>query len=212
MTVKENSTGYETATGKAYGSSFPSNEPDIPVAFASVLDEQQPPATAQGYAASSTTAYGVTTATPTPQPTVVQASNIHQTNPVIHPTTIHTNTVTPSVVVQGQPIGTSTTKPPPSKPSPPNFGSRPIPPNAPPGGQWVVMKYSGNKTLGIIGGTACCLFWCCFMFAAPLALLGLACPCDERTVYLSPNGVMYDETGHAVGDRRRNKYKIIGNA
>ncbi|CAB9530433.1 expressed unknown protein [Seminavis robusta] len=167
------------------GAPIANDEPDIPVAFASVLGET-PPATVPGYAASYEP-----TATPTPQPAIV-AGDIAQAKPP---------------AVQGQAAANGAMTPP-----PPSFGGRPIPPNAPPGGQWVRMKYSGNQTWGIIGGVGCGLFWCCFMIAAPLALLGLLCPCDEREAYMSPNGVMYDERGHAVGDRRRNKFVVIGQA
>jgi hypothetical protein len=45
-----------------------------------------------------------------------------------------------------------------------------------------------------------------------LALFGLACPCDERVAYMSPDGVMYNEDGQAVGDRRRHKFKILRKA
>lgn len=142
-----------TITGSKFlGSSPPNDEPDIPVAFASVLDENPRPS-APGYAAISATAYEVT-ATPT---TVVKASKTDQASK------------TEAALVL--------------KPTAPNFGERPIPPNAPPGGQWVLARIS------------------------PFAFVGRICP--EQTVYMSPNGVMYNQRGEAVGDRRRHKFRVL---
>lgn len=155
---------------------------DIPVAFASVLDEKKPAAVASGYAVAGDTAGYEPTATPT----VVQASTT-QASP--------NNTV-----VQGAMV--------PYKPP----AGRPVPPNAPPGGNWVQYKYAGNQTWGVITATGCGLFWCCAIVLAPCALFGLMCPCDEREGYMSPSGVIYDEQGRAVGDRRRNKFKVVSKA
>jgi hypothetical protein len=142
---------------KFLGSSPPANgEPDIPVAFASVLlVDENPPPTAPGYAAISTTAYQV---------------------PAI-PTTATTTAIVSASKTEGALV---------VKPSAPNFGERPIPPNAPPGGQWVLTRIS------------------------PIAFIGRFCP--EQAVYMSPKGVMYNERGEAVGDRRRHKYKVINKA
>jgi hypothetical protein len=137
--------------------SFPSNdEPDIPVAFASVLDEN-PPSTAPGYAAIAATAYEVPATSTT---AIVKASKTDEASKY------------DSALV--------------AKPTVPNFGERPIPPNAPPGGQWVLVRIS------------------------PIAFIGRFCP--EQTVYLSPQGVMYNARGEAVGDKRRHKYKVINKA
>ena len=166
---------------------------NIPVAFASVLDEK-PAATANGYAVNAA-AYEPT-ATPTPpQSTVVQSDTV-QGSP-------STAIVPSTTVVQGTNVPNH---------KPPTYGARPIPPNAPPGGNWVRYKYTGDKTWGIIAGTGCCLFWCCAMVLAPCALFGLMCPCDEREGYMSPSGVIYDESGRAMGDRRRNKFVVIAKA
>lgn len=140
-------------------SNYAANEPEVPVAFANVLDEKPQQAAAPPSGGS----HAVTATTPAPP-------------------------------------GAST------------FAGRPIPPNAPPGGQWVRVKYAGNSTWGIIAGTCCILCCFCAIITGPCALFGLLCPCDEKVAYMSPNGVIYDEQGKAIGDTRRSKYVVLQQA
>ena len=179
-------------------------EPDIqvPIAFASVVDEKP------GYG----NAYATATA-PTASPDNYSRSNNNDASiavpgyePSATPIITASNTTTTAAP---KPQATVVT-PPPVPPVGNAYGA--IPPGAPPGGQWVRVKYTGGNTWGIIGGTGCVLFWCCAMVLAPCALFGLLCPCDEKRAYMSPSGVIYDETGKAMGDRRRNKYTVISKA
>ena len=189
MTIQDNEP--EIQVGKS-GKLPSGQDPDVPVAFASVLDGT-PSAAVPGYATSASESAAVPGYEPSATP-VVAAST----------TTASSTTAKPPAFT-----GTTTTPP----PAPPmGAGNGAIPPGAPPGGQWVIATYTGNSTWGIIAGTGCVLFWCCAVVLAPCALFGLCCPCDEKRAYMSPNGVIYDEHGRAIGDSRRNKYKIISKA
>jgi hypothetical protein len=69
-----------------------------------------------------------------------------------------------------------------------------VPPNAPPGGQWVMKKHIGQKTwttCTIVSVITC--FFCLF----PCGVWALLCPCDEKLVYIS-QGKAYDEQGCVV--------------
>merc|ERR1740139_591681 len=66
-----------------------------------------------------------------------------------------------------------------------------VPPGAPPGGQMVHEKYPGQITW--ISAGVCCVCTCC-------GCLALACPCDERDVYVAPNGKKYTLTGAMISD------------
>ena len=59
------------------------------------------------------------------------------------------------------------------------------PPGVPPGGYYKMEKYCGPVT------------WCigCFVFACVCC-----CPCDDREVYIAPNGAKYTRNGAAVSD------------
>jgi hypothetical protein len=59
----------------------------------------------------------------------------------------------------------------------------PVPPGAPPGGHYKMDKYCGPVTW-CIGCFICCCVCCC--------------PCDEREVYVAPNGNKYSRTGALV--------------
>merc|ERR1712021_153417 len=61
-----------------------------------------------------------------------------------------------------------------------------FPPGAPPGGQRVHEKYMGTNSW-IIAGVVC-FFTCC-------GCVVMACPCDERDVYIAPNGQKYTTNG-----------------
>jgi hypothetical protein len=70
-----------------------------------------------------------------------------------------------------------------------------VPPNAPPGGQWVMKKHIGQKTwttCTIVSVITC--FFCLF----PCGVWALLCPCDKKLVYIS-QGKAYDEQGRVVG-------------
>ena len=205
--------------GKA---SFGATEAEhIPVAFASVLEEpyqqqqsSQPPLqqSIPGYAVNENDYQATAVQQSQPEnlalsdPAFVQAQQeayAHAQQQAYAQAQSQQQHQPASVVVQGQPV--------PNTPHTTSTGQS-IPPNAPPGGQWVRVKYTGNQTWTIITATGCCLFWCAAMILAPCALLGMWCPCDEKTAYMSPSGVIYDETGKALGDARRNKYTVLGKA
>ena len=63
------------------------------------------------------------------------------------------------------------------------------PPGAPAGGHMVHEKYMGTVTM--VAGGAVCLLTCC-------GCLVLLCPCDERDVYVAPNGQKYNLQGAIV--------------
>ena len=68
--------------------------------------------------------------------------------------------------------------------APPNNGVN-VPAGAPPGGQYKIEKYMGPLSWCI-----CCFACCCV----------ICCPCDEREIYLAPNGRKYTRNGAEVGD------------
>ena len=60
-----------------------------------------------------------------------------------------------------------------------------VPAGAPPGGQYKIEKYMGPLSWCI-----CCFACCCI----------ICCPCDEREIYVAPNGRKYTRNGAEVGD------------
>ena len=60
-----------------------------------------------------------------------------------------------------------------------------VPPGAPPGGHWIMDKYCGVVTTLLAIFVCCCV--CC-------------CPCDEREVYVSPDGRKFSRNGALVSD------------
>jgi len=172
------------------GSKLSTNqEPDVPVAFASVLDSDRPPATApttsSGYAAAA--ASYPTTSTPsmfqgyepeatpvaTAIPTKKPSDNAAHNNNISSTTTSNDNNNTTS--------SSSAFIPPPAPVV--GVGNGAIPPGAPPGGLWVICKYTGNNTWCIIGSTGCFLFWCWrrpFVFPKSYGTLRVELQCLSR--------------------------------
>ena len=74
-------------------------------------------------------------------------------------------------------------------------GQAQVPPNAPPGGEWVRRKVIGPATWTTctIISVVSCLF--CLL---PCGLWALLCPCDQKLVY-AHHGKAYDEHGRVVG-------------
>ena len=70
-----------------------------------------------------------------------------------------------------------------------------VPPNAPPGGQWVKRQYIGPATWSAVTIISVCS---CIFCLLPCGLWGLLCPCDQRLVY-AYQGTAYDEHGRVVG-------------
>jgi hypothetical protein len=70
-----------------------------------------------------------------------------------------------------------------------------VPPNAPPGGQWVMKKVIGPATW-----TTCTVVSVisCFFCLLPCGVWALLCPCDRKLVYAC-QGKAYDEQGRVVG-------------
>ena len=58
-----------------------------------------------------------------------------------------------------------------------------VPTGAPPGGQYVEVRYFGPTS-----GVLCILGF----FVSPLCLVPLCCPCDNHLVYMAPDGTCYD--------------------
>jgi hypothetical protein len=77
----------------------------------------------------------------------------------------------------------------------PQSGQVRVPPNAPPGGQWISKKVIGPATWSICTSVSIltCLFTC-----LPCGVWAFACPCDEKIVYVF-QGTAYDEHGRVVG-------------
>jgi len=67
---------------------------------------------------------------------------------------------------------------------------RPAPPGAPDGGAWSREMYTGNTTLLIVL-LLVLFFW-------PALCAPFCCPCDQREVYIAPNGVKYVGSGQIV--------------
>merc|ERR1712151_1389452 len=63
------------------------------------------------------------------------------------------------------------------------------PPGAPPGGRMIHEKYMGS--ISWVSAGVVCFFTCC-------GCLVFACPCDERDVYVAPNGQKYTSTGALI--------------
>jgi len=82
----------------------------------------------------------------------------------------------PTVIIQQQPMMGG---------MPASIGG--APPGAPEGGRWVTQSYCGDTTC-IAAIVVAFLFW-------PAVCCVPACKCDERTVYMAPNGVLYFPNG-----------------
>jgi hypothetical protein len=76
-----------------------------------------------------------------------------------------------------------------------------VPPNAPPGGQWVMKKHIGQTTrmtCAIVSVITCC--FCLF----PCGVWALLCPCDKKLACVS-QGKACDQQGRILGPAQRHK-------